>query len=335
MPSSKYTVTIYDVAKRAGVSGATVSRMLNAPDKVNPETRIRILAAIDELGFIPKAEARARALQKTRRIGVITPFFTAPSFVQRLRGIASALSKVSYEMVIFPVGSSVQLENYFGSIPITGNLDGLVIVSLPISETYVHRLQTFNIPTVMIEYSQPDFCSVEIDDYKGGQLAAEYLIHKGHRHIAFMARPDIPEYAVHSPFRRMEGFRDALLKAEIEFPIEYLSLIPETQEDIYKATIDLLHLPTPPTAVFGALDVYALGVLKAARQIGVSVPEKLAVIGFDDLDMSNYADLTTIRQHLDESGRLAIEVLLAQIEDPSRPIQHIRLPLTLVERLTT
>jgi LacI family transcriptional regulator len=133
----------------------------------------------------------------------------------------------------------------------------------------------------------------------------------------------------------MEGFRDALLKAGIELPVEYLSLIPETQEDIYKATNDLLHLPTPPTAVFGALDVYALGVLKAARQIGVSVPQKLAIIGFDDLDMSNYADLTTIRQHLDESGRLAIEVLLAQIEDPFRPVQHIRLPLTLIERLTT
>src|SRR5512147_2454564 len=98
--------TIYDVAKRAGVSITTVSRILNTPDKVHSETRQKVLAAIDGLGFVPKAEARARAMQLTGRIGVITPFFTAPSFMQRLRGIAEALSPENYELVVYTVDSN-------------------------------------------------------------------------------------------------------------------------------------------------------------------------------------------------------------------------------------
>ena len=140
MAKTSKTPTIYDVAKRAGVSITTVSRMLNAPDKVNPETRERILAAIDTLGFVPKAEARARALRQTGRIGVVTPFFTAPSFVQRLRGIAGALSRENYELVVYTVESAAHLQSYLASLPLTGNLDGLVIMSLPIGDAEAHRL---------------------------------------------------------------------------------------------------------------------------------------------------------------------------------------------------
>src|SRR5512146_1720493 len=132
--------TIYDVAKNAGVSITTVSRMLNTPDKVNAETREKVLAAIDALGFVPKAEARARAMQQTGRIGVITPFFTAPSFIQRLRGIAETLSPKNYELVIYTVDSINHLQGYLSSLPLTGNLDGLIILSLPIEESGVHRL---------------------------------------------------------------------------------------------------------------------------------------------------------------------------------------------------
>ncbi len=335
MASSKGPTTIYDVAERAGVSSATVSRMLNSPAKVSPDTRDRILAAIDELGFVPKAEARARALQRTRRIGVITPFFTAPAFVQRLRGIAGALSKVSYELVIYTVESAEQLSSYFGTIPFTGNLDGLILVSLPVSDRHAERLQSFNIPTVTIEYSHPSLNCVVIDDYEGGRLAAEHLIRKGHRCVAFMAKPDVPEYTVQSATQRFTGFRETLASAGIELSGEYVRLVPDEQDSIHRATEALMKLPIPPTAIFGGLEVYALGALKAARQLGVKVPEQLAVIGFDDLDLAEYADLSTIRQHLDESGRLAVEILLAQISDSSRPVQHVRLPLKLIERQTT
>ncbi len=334
MLPSKKTPTIYDVAEYAGVSITTVSRMLNAPDKVNPETRERILTAIDKLGFIPKAEARARALQQTGRIGVITPFFTAPSFVQRLRGIASELTKENYELVIYTVESATRLESYFASLPLTGNLDGLIIMSLPISDANVQRLDKHHIPTVLIEYPHPKLCSVEIDDKAGGRLATEYLIQKGHRSIAFLGDTALPEYTIHPVNSRLAGFREALKSAGIEIPNNFVRLAPYAQEQTRQVAAELLSLPNPPTAVFAATDFQALGVLKAARQLNIRVPEQLAVVGFDDLDLAEYADLTTIRQHLDESGRLAVEILLARIENPARPIRHIHLQLMIVERET-
>ena len=334
MASLKKSPTIYDVAQLAGVSITTISRVLNSPDKVNPKTRQLVMDAIDQLGFVPKAEARARAMQSTNRIGVLTPFFTAPSFVQRLRGIAGALAKENYELVIYTVESAAQLESYFASIPLTSNLDGLIIMSLPISESNAHRLTQYNIPTVFIEYPHPTLSSVEIDDIAGGRMAAEYLINKGHRRIAFLGDTDLPEYAIHPVSMRLSGFRQVLQNANIDIPEEFVRLAPYTQEQTLRVANELLSLSNPPTAIFAATDFQALGVLKAARKMKVQVPEQLAIVGFDDLDLADYADLTTIRQHLDESGRLAVEILLSRIADPTRPAQHIHLPLTLIERQT-
>ena len=326
--------TIYDVAKQAGVSITTVSRILNAPDKVNSETREKVLAAIDTLGFVPKAEARARAMQRTGRIGVITPFFTAPSFTQRLRGIAATLSPKNYELVIYTVDSSNHLQGYLSSLPLTGNLDGLIILSLPVGDIEVRRLIDHGLPAVLIEYPHPKLNCVEIDDVEGGYMATTYLLGKGHRRIAFLGDTDLPEYSIHPVSLRLSGFRRALKEARIKVPDTFVRLAPYTQEQTRQVAKELLNLPDPPTAIFAATDFQALGVLKAARQLGIKVPEQLAVIGFDDLDMAEYFDLTTISQHLDESGRLAVELLLAQIESPFRPPRHVKLPLTFIERQT-
>lgn len=326
--------TIYDVAKRAGVSITTVSRIINTPDKVSGNTRVRILAAIDALGFVPKAEARARALRGTGRIGVISPFFTAPSFVQRLRGISEALSPKKFEMVIYTVDSADHLKSFLSSLPLTGNLDGLIILSLPVDDSDVRRLVEHDLPTVLVEFPHPNLSSVEIDDVMGGRMAAQYLLEKGHRCIAFLGDTDLPEYSIHPVNQRLVGFRQGLQEAGIKLPDAFVRLAPYSQEQTRKVAAELLSLPQPPTAIFAATDFQALGVLKAARQLKVQVPEQLAVVGFDDLDIAEYADLTTICQHLDESGRLAVEILLAQIESPSRPPRHVKLTLTLVERQT-
>jgi LacI family transcriptional regulator len=334
MCANKKNPTIYDVAEYSGSSISTVSRVLNSPDKVSAETRRRVLGAIDALGFVPKAEARARALRLNRRIGVITPFFTAPSFVQRLRGLAGELSKENNDLVIYAVDSVDRLQSYLSSLPLRGNLDGLVIMSLPVEDAYVSHLLKHNIPTVLIEFPNTRLNSVEIDDVAGGRMVAEYLVAKGHRRIAFLGDTDLPEYAIHPVSLRLVGFRQGLQEAGIALEDEFVRLAPYTLEQTRQAAIRLLNTPSPPTAVFAATDFQALSMIKVARQLGVRIPEELAVIGFDDLDMAEYADLTTVRQHLDESGRLAIEILLAHIADNSRPVQHIKLPLTIIERLT-
>jgi LacI family transcriptional regulator len=334
MKNGNKTPTIFDVAELAGVSISTISRVINTPEKVNLNTRQKVYDAIDKLGFVPKAEARARALRLKGRIGVITPFFTAPSFVQRLRGIASSLSKENFDLIIYTVDSNNRLQSYLSTIPLTGNLDGLVIMSLPIDESDVKRLIEHNLPTVLIEFPHPLINSVEIDDMDGGKKAAEYLIKKGHRRIAFLGDTDLPEYSIHPVSLRLQGFRNALKAANLEIPDEFVRLAPYDQEQAREVAKELLNSPNPPTAIFAATDLQALGVLKVARQLGVKIPEQLAIIGFDDLDTAEYEDLTTIRQHLDESGRLAIEILLAHIADNSRPVQHVTLPLVLIERLT-
>lgn len=333
MPRKK-NPTIYDVAEKSGISISTISRVLNNPEKVNPETRALVLDAIDKLGFVPKAEARARALSKTNRIGVITSFFTAPSFAQRLRGVAAALAAANYELVIYTVDSFDRLQGYFSSIPFTGNLDGLIVMSLPIQKKDAQRLIEHGLETVLIEYSHPELNCIEINDLQGGQMATEYLLGKGHRRIAFVGDKEPHDFEIHPAGLRLKGFQQALKTAKINIPGEYIRLFENTQAAAMQATRELLSLPTPPTAIFAAADLQALSVLKVAREMGVKVPEQLAVIGFDDIDTAEFMDLTTIRQHLDESGKLAVEILLAHLADPTRPPQHVNLPLTLIERQT-
>jgi DNA-binding LacI/PurR family transcriptional regulator len=334
MNNGKKVPTIFDVAELSGVSISTISRVINTPEKVNLNTRQRVYEAIDKLGFVPQAEARARALRLKGRIGVITPFFTAPSFVQRLRGIARTLSKENFDLIIYTVDSNNRLQSYLSSLPLTGNLDGLVIMSLPVAETDVKRLLEHNLPTVLIEFPHPQLNSVGINDVEGGKMATDYLIKKGHQRIAFLGDTDLPEYSIHPVNLRLKGFRQAMKVANIEVPKEFVRLARYDQEQARIVAKELLDDPNPPTAVFAATDFQALGVLKAARQLNVKIPDNLAIIGFDDLDMAEYEDLTTIRQHLDESGRIAMEILLSHIADHSRPIQHINLPLKLIERLT-
>ena len=334
MPSRKKP-TIYDVAKSSGVSISTISRVLNSPDKVNPETHRRVMSSIDKLGFVPKAEARARAMRHANRIGVITPLFTAPSFVQRLRGVASALSKANYELVIYPVDSVEQLQGYISSIPIMQNVDGLIIMSLAIEDQDARRLHDNGMQTVLIEYSHPQLNSIEIDDAIGGQLAARHIIGKGHRQVAFLGEIESPEkYAIHPVKSRLQGFKNTLDEAGISLLKKYIKSAPYMQENSQRAALELLSMDQPPTAIFAAADIQAISIMKVARQLKLRIPDDLAVVGFDDIDIAEYMDLTTIRQYLDQSRRLAAEILLSHLADSDRALQHIKIPLTLIERQT-
>jgi DNA-binding LacI/PurR family transcriptional regulator len=328
-------ITVYDVAKRAKVSIATVSRVLNSPDKVHEATRKRVLTAIDTLGFVPKAEASARARKGHGRIGVLAPFLTYPSFVQRLRGVSTALCDSPYELAVYNVDSSTRRDGYLASLSVTRRLDGLIVMSLPFDDIAALRLVQHGLETVLIETSRAIFSSIEIDDKLGGRMAAEYLVAKGHRRCGFVGDANLPDYAIHASDVRLTGYRQALEETGLELPDMYIGLAPHGMEPARQQAHRLLSLPEPPTAIFAYSDMQAMGVLKAARERGVSVPGELAVIGFDDVDVADYIGLTTIRQQLEESGRVAVELLLARLADRTRSVQHITLPLTIVERETT
>ncbi len=326
--------TVYDVAKRAGVSIATVSRALNFPEKVSETTRARVLQAVDELNFVPKADAAARARQSHGRIGVLAPFLTYPSFVQRLRGVATALAGSPYEMAIYNVDNAARRDAYLASLSVTRRLDGLIVMTLPFDEPAARRLLTHGLETVLIEFRHPSFSSIIIDNQAGGRLAAEYLLSLGHRRLGFVGDTDVPSHAIHTSDWRLDGYRQALAKAGIPLPDSYIALAPNGMEAAQQAAHCLLDLPERPTAIFAASDTQAMGVLKAARERGISVPRELSIVGFDDIEVADFIGLTTIRQQLEESGRIAVELLVSRLADRSRPIQQVQLQLQLIKRET-
>jgi DNA-binding LacI/PurR family transcriptional regulator len=332
--ASDESPTIYDVARQSGLSIATVSRVLNSPEQVTSETREKVLRVIDELGYVPKAEARARAIRGTRRIGVLTPFFTSPSFVERLRGIAFVLGKTNFELIVYTVDSSSRLSAYLTSLPLTGSLDGLIIMSLPFTKSDAKRLIEQNVKTVVIEYEQDYFSSVEIDNKGGGEMAAKYLLDKGHKRMGFIGEIHPPEYAIRPAPARLGGFREALAQENIRIPDDYILSSPIDQESTRVAALRLLQHSNPPTAIFAAADFQAMALMNVANEMGLKIPDDLAVLGFDGLETSEFMGLTTIHQSLDDSGRIAAELLLAHLADTNRSVQHVKLPLTLVERDT-
>lgn len=329
------TPTIYDVAIVAHVSIATVSRVLNNQNKVKPATRAAVLEAIDALGFVPRADARARAIKDQRRIGVITPFFTAPSFVQRLRGVAAALQNTPYELVIYTVTNSDHLNNYLDTLPITGNLDGLIILSLQLENRYVERLVDYRMETVLVEYPHPLLSCVEIDNEAGGQKAAEYLVKKGYKNFGFVGDTATPEFGIHPITLRLFGFRKELERAGAKLLDSQILIAQYDIEKTRQQAINFLKNQTVPIAIFAATDLQAIAIIQAARSINLNVPRDVAVIGFDDLDVAEYFNLSTIRQHLDESGEIAVEMLLSRLANPNRTVQLTKLPLEIIERGTT
>jgi DNA-binding LacI/PurR family transcriptional regulator len=196
------SATIYDVAERAGVSISTVSLALNAPRRVKAETLERVLAAIDELKFVPKSEAVTRARRGVGRLGVIAPFTTYPSFARRLNGVLRATGDQSYEVVVYDQESAAT--STLASLPLTQRLDGLIVMSIPFGDEIADRLVDQNIGTVLVELERPGFSSVTIDDVAGGRMAAKLLLDRGHSRFGFLGerQHDSHGYLLQSNARR-------------------------------------------------------------------------------------------------------------------------------------
>jgi DNA-binding LacI/PurR family transcriptional regulator len=331
--------TIYDVSELAQVSIATVSRVLNSPDKVSEETRARVIAAIDELRFVPKFEALARARKAVGRIGILTPSFTSDSFVDRLRGIVAALAGMPYEPIIYDVNSAAQRDGYLTSLPASRQVDGLIAIDLPIDDATAGRLLEHGLPTVQIVPSMQvnsshNLTRIVHDDTVGGRMAAEYLLAQGHRRLGYVGDTDLPEFLGTSRDRKLDSFRQALALQRVTLPDAYVQLGPFGMESARQLALPLLDLPSPPTAIFAGSDTQAIGVLSAVRESGLKAPEDVAVMGFDDIAVAEYIGLTTIRQQLRESGRLAVTLLLEQLEEGRGSDRSVSMPYTLMRRVT-
>jgi DNA-binding LacI/PurR family transcriptional regulator len=328
-------VTMRDVAKRAGVSVGTVSRVLNESASVREVTRQKVLAAIEELDYTPNPIARRLSLGKTLTIAVIVPFFTRPSFVERLRGVEYALADSEYDLILFNVETTARRDTYFRDVPRRERVDGLLIISLSPYDEEVDRFLQAGVPTVLVDANHPRLNRAVVDDVAGGRLATEHLIALGHRKIGYVSdQLDNPFHFVSSR-DRYEGYRQALAETGIPLRPEYHRQGEHGRREAREMARDLLALPDPPTAIFAASDTQAIGVLEAAQDADLRVPDDLSVIGYDDIEIAEYLHLTTIRQPLFASGVEGVELLLESIAQSPPSPRQVLLPIDLIVRRTT
>ena len=328
--------TIRDVARKAGVGVGTVSRVINGSTAVSESTRQKVLAAIDALDYSPSPIARRLSLGRTLTIGVIAPFFIRPSYVERLRGVEATLAESEYDFIIYNVETVTRRDACFRDIPRQERVDGLLIMTLKPSEKEIDRFRQFDMPFVLVDCVNPDVSHVAIDNVQGGYLATKHLIDLGHTKIGY-----ISDLLQESPFGfrpvkdRYEGYRQALEEAGIAFNPDYHRQGELSRREARRLATELLAMPDPPTAIFAYSDTQAFGVLRAAQDIGLKIPEQLSVIGYDDIEISEFLHLTTIRQHLYESGVKGAELLLNEIGNSAAEKQSVFLPPELVVRDTT
>jgi DNA-binding LacI/PurR family transcriptional regulator len=325
------TATIRDVAKRAGVGVGTVSRVINKSSEVRDSTRAKVLAVIKELDFTPNPIARSLSSGKTRAIGVIVPFFTIPSVILRLQGIEAVLSQADYDLVLFNVETPAKRDAYYRQAVRSDRFDGVLIISLSPNDEQAKRIAKSNVPVVLIDAFHKDLNCVVVDDYEGAKCATEYLISLGHQRIGLVT--DTLDFnQVNS--NRIRGYKDALKNAGISFTPAYHRKGNQSQNSGVDMTHQLMALPEPPSAIFALSDTLAIGVLTAAKEIGITVPEELSVVGYDDIEIAQYINLTTIKQPLVETGTGGVDLLLDIIQNVRRSPQTIKLPINLIERGT-
>jgi DNA-binding LacI/PurR family transcriptional regulator len=329
-------VTISDVAARAGVGAGTVSRVLNGSPRVSTPTRERVQAAIADLDYRPSPLARGLSRGRCQTLGVVVPFFTHASAVERLRGVVDALDGSRYDLVLFNVESPVHRDEHFAALTRRDRADGLLVLSLPPRQGDLDRLTAAGVPVVLVDVRGEGVPAVVTDDVEGGRLATRHLRGLGHEQIAFIGEePDNP-LGFSSSNLRQEGYREVMADARLEMDPDLVRHGPHERSVAQRITEELLSRRDPPTAIFASSDVQATGALAGARAAGLRVPDDVSVVGFDDIELSSYAGLTTVRQPLFESGRLGARLLLDALdaEEPPAPDVH-QLPLVLVERHTT
>ncbi len=327
-------VTIIDVAKASGVSYSTVSRVLNGFEHVKDSTRERVLEAANRLGYVANLQARSLAGGKTNVIGLLVPSLDNGYIGEVVSGADEELQRSNYNMMLYTTHRySGKEEAYVKSI-YSGLTDGLLLIVPLTPVKYLEALQQQNFPYVLVDQSDVTGRSNIVDstNWQGAYDATSYLIKLGHRKIAHITGLE----GLQSAIDRLEGYKAALNDHDIPINEAYIR-----QGDFYGAkgyerTNELLELADCPTAIFAANDLMALGVIEAVRHHGLQIPQDMSIIGFDNIPQTliTYPKLTTVQQSLNQMGRVAVKLLLEQLENPDKPARRITLKTELMERET-
>jgi LacI family transcriptional regulator len=327
-------VTLKQVAEEAGVSVMTVSNVVNGKPGASEATRQRIRQVIEQLGYVPNAAARGLRSGSTGLIGVMTLDLTMAYALEIVRGIADELASAELEVLISATYHDGTREHARVDFLTQGIVDGLILVAPVLEDQTVGLLQSRECPVVVVDPRHLDLAlpRVTVDNYGGMRSAAQHLIDLGHRDIAYIAG----DSALDSSGARYSGFVDAMKLAGLKVADKLVAESDFFYESGFRTALELIA-KHHPTAIIAGADVIAMGALDAARAQGLTVPDEISVVGFDDLPQAanSFPGLTTVRQPLHDMGQLAARALVGQLDGSPPLMQLMQLPTTLVVRGTT
>jgi len=317
-------VTIHDVARRAGVSVATVSRVLNRKEIVREETSKVVLAAAKSLRYVPNIAARSLSIRRSQTVGIVLPDVHGEFFSEVIRGIDVAARRGGYHILVS--GSHSDVDEMIEVLEaMHGRVDGLVVMAPDVAIDSLREQLPRDLPMVLLNSSDERHPAITIDNYGGARMMMRHLSELGHTRIAFITGP-----ATNADAReRLRGYRQAMRGLQrTEIGGDFTELAG------HQAVEQILALDPLPTAVFAANDSMAVGALSALRDAGIDVPGQMSVVGFDDVPIARYVNppLTTIRVDIAELGRRAFAVLLEVLAHPKSRIQRERIETTLIVR---
>ncbi|GAB3282257.1 LacI family DNA-binding transcriptional regulator [Microbacterium lacusdiani] len=310
-------MSIAEVARLAGVSTATVSRALSGRGHVSAAARERVVAAARELGYVVSQAASSLASGRTRNIGIVLPFLNRWYFTTVLEGAQQRLMRSGYDVTLYNLaGDGDERRTVFEHFLLRQRVDAVIAVSLELTEPEVTRLHTLGKPLVGVGGPIPGVRTLAIDDVAVARLATEHLIGLDHRRIGLIGGDRASDADFHLPTKRRHGWESALHEAGLDASPRLIANADFTVQGGYRAAKQLLGAPLRdrPTAIFAASDEMAFGAMLAARDLGLSVPHDVSIVGVDDHDQSEFFGLTTIAQFPREQGALAVDILMAQLE---------------------
>lgn len=329
----KKRVTIYDIARLAGVTTATVSRVLNGKTGISSATRDRVTAVMQKTRYFPSPAASGLRSKATREIGILSPFFIGDFFLSLFESLHRRLK--DYDLILYNAQTPAHRREVIDRIAAEEKLCALIVASTPILLEEEILISALRIPVVLLEARHHSYSSVDYDHQIGAFKAVSHLVELGHRDIAIIGGK--PETRLYSPIgkERLKGYRMALAMADIPVRDQLIMSGEWTSTDARSCATALLTGSRPPTAIFATSDVQAAGVLMAARELGVRVPDDLSVVGYDNLPVAEYLSLTTMWQHQDLLARNAATLLLEELRSGVRTGERVVLQPELVVRSST
>ncbi len=325
---------IKDVAREAGVSTATVSRALRDMQHVNPDTRAKILSAAEKLNYRINS-SKVHEPRRANSVGVIAPFLSRWYFAKVIQGAEQALSEAGLDLLVYNINQIEDRDRVFKEEYLKGRIDALISIAVPLNEEEFQSILNLDIPTALVGTGDPRVASVRINDVAGARTATQHLVNQGHKRIGLIGGVDMDPFNFPVNRNRKTGFLQVLEESGLEFDPAHEVIGDFQAATAVQAMGELLAKRNRPTAIFCESDEMAIGAIHAIKRHGLKVPDDISIVGFDNHEMAEYFDLTTIEQPVQMLGEMAAWSIMEKLKKPDADMPDLTLPTSLIVRNST